>query len=260
MQAMKMSFRPRFFRSVRHDSQNLAPSCFTEPEAQKFLAALQIHAQGHVHRVRRHPTVVATHMHDDAVEIDDRPDRVELPGAPRGHLRVEVGGDLRDQRRRHIDVVEFFHDLLNVASGHPLGVEGKNLLVEPAQPALMFWDQLRLEGAIAVARRRDLDLAEIALHGLSGMAVATILRTRFGQRFSKGIRNPSAGESPRDPPWQLFAPRWTSISVSSMRSRAEPIMSFRRPFSSSSVFACEAISRANCSALPVKIASMRQSP
>ena len=26
MQAMKMSFRPRFLRSVKHDNQNLAPS------------------------------------------------------------------------------------------------------------------------------------------------------------------------------------------------------------------------------------------
>ena len=130
-------------------------------------------------------------MHHDAVEVDDRPDRVELPCAPCGHLRVEVGGDLRDQSRRHIDAVEFFHDFLNVAGGHPLGIEGKNLLVEPAQPALMFGNQLGLESAIAITRRLDVDLAEIALHRLLRMTIATILRTRLRRATSKPISHTS---------------------------------------------------------------------
>ncbi len=199
-----MSFRPRFFRSVKHDNQNLAPSVSAEPEAQKFLAAPYIHPQGHVHCLRRNSTIGTTHMHHDAVEIDDRPDRVELPGAPRGHLRVEVGGDLRDQRRRHIDAIKFFHDFLNIPSGHPFGIECENLLVEPGQSTLMFEDQLGLESAIAIARSRDHDLAEIALHGLFGTTIATILRTGFTRRVSKRIRD-ARHQRVLSGPRQLFA-------------------------------------------------------
>src|SRR5271165_788652 len=143
-------------------------------------------------------------MYHDAVEVDDRPDRVELPRAPRGHLRVEVGGNLRDQYGGHIDLIKFFHNFLNVASGHPLGVERKNLLVEPAQATLMFGDQLGLESAVAITRCRDHDLAEIALHGLFGMTIATILRTSFTRRFSQGIRDARYQRVPCGPR-QLFA-------------------------------------------------------
>ena len=52
-------------------------------------------------------------------------------------------------------LVEFLHDFLNVPSGHSLGVKSKNLLVKTGQPALVFGDQLWLEGAIAIARRRE---------------------------------------------------------------------------------------------------------
>src|SRR5271165_4956446 len=102
-------------------------------------------------------------MNDDAIQVDDRPNRVELPTAPCGHLRVEVGSDLRNQGRRYIHAIEFLHDLLYIPSGHALGIEGKNLLVKPAQPALVFGDEQRLEGGIAVARCRKSEFAEIAL-------------------------------------------------------------------------------------------------
>ena len=74
-----MSFRPRFFRSVRQLSQNFGAFRLAEPQAQKLLFSLQIHADRHVHRVLRHAAIVAAHMHDDAVEIDDGPDRIEPP-------------------------------------------------------------------------------------------------------------------------------------------------------------------------------------
>ena len=68
----------------------------------------------------------------------------------------------------------------------------------------MFGDQLGLESAIAITRCRDHDLAEIALHGLFGMTIATILRTGFTRRFSKGIRDARYQRVPWGPR-QLFA-------------------------------------------------------
>ena len=56
--------------------------------------------------------------------------RVEAPLTPRRHFGVEVGGDLGDERRRHIDSVEFLDDVLDVARGHALGVEGEDLFIE----------------------------------------------------------------------------------------------------------------------------------
>ena len=82
MQATKMSCSPRFFRSVRHESQNLAPSLSAKPQPQQFLVTLQIHANCHVNRVLRDPAVGAADMHHQPVEIDDRPDRLERPRPP----------------------------------------------------------------------------------------------------------------------------------------------------------------------------------
>src|SRR3974390_415169 len=98
-------------------------------------------------------------MHYDAIEIDDRPHGIELPVAPYRYLCVEVSGNLRYQSRRHIDAVELAHDLLNVPSGHSLGVEGEYLVVKTCKATMVFRDQLWLESAIAVTWGRELDFA-----------------------------------------------------------------------------------------------------
>jgi hypothetical protein len=50
-QTMKMSSTPRSFRSVRRESQNLAPFGLAQPQAQQFLAALEIHVDGDIRGV-----------------------------------------------------------------------------------------------------------------------------------------------------------------------------------------------------------------
>jgi len=40
---------------------------------------------------------------------------------------------------------------LDVARGEPAGVQGEDLLVEPDEPALALFDDLRLKAAVAVA-------------------------------------------------------------------------------------------------------------
>jgi hypothetical protein len=77
-----------------------------------------------------------------------------------------------------------------------------------------------------------------------------------GAAFGAGA---SGTDSPRSPGW-VFRPRWTSISVSSIRSKADFIINRISPLRSSAVLAWEAISLANSSALDRNDASMCQSP
>src|SRR5262249_2857159 len=105
---------------------------------------------------------------DDAVEVNDRPDGLQASGTPEGNLAAEVGGDLGDERRRDFDAVEFLHHVLDVARGEALGVQREDLVVETAEAALVLGDELRLEGALAIARDVEADLTEFALNGLGG--------------------------------------------------------------------------------------------
>jgi hypothetical protein len=127
-------------------------------------------------------------MHDDAVEVDDRPDGVEPARTPQGNLAIEVGGDLGNERGGDLDAVKFLDDILDVAAGQALGVQGQDLVVEAAQAALVLADELRLEGAVAVARDVEADLAEFALDGFLGVA----LRRWWG---ASGVGASAAGSS-----------------------------------------------------------------
>jgi hypothetical protein len=126
-----------------------------EPQPEQFLVPFEIHAQRDVNRVLRDASVRAADMHDDAGEIDDRPNRFQWPRAPSGHLRVEVGGDFRNQRGGNVHAVQLAHDVLDVAGGHALGVQGEDFFVEAGHAPLVLADHLRLERAVTIARRGD---------------------------------------------------------------------------------------------------------
>jgi hypothetical protein len=67
-----------------------------------------------------------------------------------GDFAVEVGGDLGDQGGGDPDAIELLDDVLDVAGGQPLGVQGEDLVVEALEAALILGDQLRLEGTVPV--------------------------------------------------------------------------------------------------------------
>jgi hypothetical protein len=64
---------------------------------------------------------------------------------------------------------------LDVAGRHSFRVEGHDLVVETGESPLMLGDQLRLEGAVAIAGRLHPDVAHITADRLGGMSVAAIL-------------------------------------------------------------------------------------
>ena len=75
---------------------------------------------------------------------------------------------------RDRDTVELDQRLLDVPGGHAALVQGENLVFHAGQPGLALLDQLRLEAAVTITRRLDLQLAERALDRLGGLAVARI--------------------------------------------------------------------------------------
>lgn len=90
-------------------------------------------------------------MQDNTIEVDNRPDRIEPSLTPGGHLGVEVGVDLGDEGSRHVYAVEFPDDVLDVASGQSLGVQGEDLLIETGEAALVLGNELGFKVAVAVA-------------------------------------------------------------------------------------------------------------
>src|SRR5262245_21874907 len=94
---------------------------------------------------------------------------------PDADLAIEVGGNLGDERGRNLYAVEFLDDVLDVAGGEALGIQGEDLVVEAAQTTLVLGEELGFEAAQAVARNVDANFAQFALDGLLGMAVATVL-------------------------------------------------------------------------------------
>src|SRR5207253_173994 len=53
-------------------------------------------------------------------------------------------------------------------------VQGQNLLVEAAEATLMLGNQLRLEGAVAIAWRLESEFSHIAANGLFRVAIASV--------------------------------------------------------------------------------------
>jgi hypothetical protein len=69
-----------------------------------------------------------------------RPWRFQPARAPEGNLAVEVGSDLGDEGGGDFNAVEFLDDVLDVAGGQALGVQGEDLVVEAAEAALVLAD------------------------------------------------------------------------------------------------------------------------
>ena len=69
---------------------------------------------------------------------------------------------------------------LDFPDGHAPGVHGYDLVVEALEAPLTLFDQLRLEGALAVAGDRYLHLAVLPFDFLLAVAVRVLLAARLG--------------------------------------------------------------------------------
>ena len=117
----------------------------------------------------------------DAVQVDDRVDRIQRPGLPRLDLVDDRIGHGRDQAGRDLRAVHLLQVRLDLAHRHAAGVQRQDLVVEAGPAGLVLGNQLRLEAALAVAGHLDRQRAELALERLAAAAVAGVAG-RVGHR------------------------------------------------------------------------------
>ena len=143
---------------------------------------------------------------------------------------------------------------------HPLGIQRENLLVETRQTSLVFADQLRLERTTAISRRGQGYFTQVAMYRLAAAPIATVRRLLSrGRRWLRGGRG-IGGRIIAVLRQGFPPPKWTSISVFSIRSSVDFIISRISSLTSSAVFAMLAISPASCSARDCNETSMCQTP
>ena len=93
---------------------------------------------------------------------------------PRRHFGDDGIGDGADEIRRNLDGVRLFQEGLNLADREPARIEGDNFVVEAGKAPLMFANQLRLEGPLAIARDLNPDRPVVGKDGLGAAAIAMI--------------------------------------------------------------------------------------
>ena len=151
-QAIRTSSTPRWRRSLRTASQNLAPSVSCHQIPERFAVAVDADADGQIAGASADRAVLG-HLHVQRVEVDDRIDALQRARAPRGDVLQDRVGDAADRVAADLDAVQPLQVRGDVAHRHAAGVEVKHALVQARQPRLALGDQLGIKRALAVARR-----------------------------------------------------------------------------------------------------------
>ena len=93
---------------------------------------------------------------------------------PFANLLEDRVGDPADQIGRNLDAVNLHEVRLDLANRQAARIQANDAVIETVKAGLPLGHELRLEGAVAVARNRDLDRAVVADHGFARIAVATV--------------------------------------------------------------------------------------
>ena len=121
---IRTSSTPRALSSLSTRSQNLAPSVVSTQMPRTSLRPSTSTPDGQVGGLVAHRAVVAD-LADDRVEEDHRIDPVQRPGLPFLDLLEHRVGDLADQVRGDLDVVDLQQMRLDVAHRHARGRRGR---------------------------------------------------------------------------------------------------------------------------------------
>src|SRR5690606_17802773 len=159
----------------QHGEPEFGTFGFGQPQAQQLLLAFHVDAERQVHGLVDNALVLAN-FQDNAVEVDDRVDRVNGAILPLYDGVEYAVGDLGNQRCRDIGIVHFLEGRNDVTGAHALRVERQDLVIHLRQAGLALANELRLEGAGTVAWRVNLDLAVLALQAFGRGAVAAVAR------------------------------------------------------------------------------------
>src|SRR3954469_16365994 len=166
---------------VQDGQPELRPLGLLPPDPEHLALTVTGHPEREIAGAVLHRAVLADADHH-RVEVDDRVHLLERPGAPRGDVFEHRVGDPADRVAADLGAVELGQVIADVADGHAAGVEPEDLLVEAGQPRLALGQDLRLERALAVAGRLDLDRPQVALDRLGGVPVADVGALRDAAR------------------------------------------------------------------------------
>ena len=160
---------------VQHLCPELGTLVGLEPQAQNVARAVRQNRQCDKDSLVRHRAVIAD-IDPDRVHEHHRIAGLKRAVLPRGDFLHHRLGDRRDQAGGRLEAVDFLDMPLNLTGGHAARIHADDLAVELGKSALILGDQQRVEGAVAVARDVQDDLAGVGRHRLLAAAVAAIGR------------------------------------------------------------------------------------
>src|SRR5215210_7866959 len=143
------------------------------PDPEDLALAIAGHAQSEVAGAVLDRAVLAD-LHEQRVEVDDRIDALQRPGAPRGDVLQDGVGDPADRVAPDVDAVELGQVRGDITDAHAAGVEVEHPVIQARQAGLALAHQLRLERPGAVARRAYLDRPEVGGDRLGRVAVSDV--------------------------------------------------------------------------------------
>ena len=127
-----------------HVEPELRAFVLLDPQAQEFLVAFQVDAQGQVDRLVPDAAAIA-YLDEQGIQEQDRVDLIHKPRLPGHHLVGYGVGDPRDQFGRDGHPVDIFDMALDIPGAHAPGVHGDDLVIEVRPTGLILADQLRFE-------------------------------------------------------------------------------------------------------------------
>src|SRR6202044_669135 len=116
----------------------------------------------------------AGHIRNRAMYVAIRVHRIQRPALPRLDLLHHLFGDGGNQRRTQLYSINLLQVSGDLARAHAPRIHRYDLVVEAREARLSFADDLRLERTVAVPRRLQRQLPEVAFQRLSGLAIARV--------------------------------------------------------------------------------------
>ena len=161
------------FEVIQHIQPKFAALVLADPDTQNVLPAVHSDTKNHI-RCLGHIPVILFDLVVNGVHEDERIDVLQGTVLPGSDLRHDLFTDFCHQLRGNLHVVQLFDLLGDVPLAHAAGVQGQNLVLHAVCIAVIFADDFRFIIALAVSGYLDVDLTQLGLDGLPGVAVAVV--------------------------------------------------------------------------------------
>lgn len=134
MQAIKISSTPRFFCSIRTDSQNLVPSFSASHRSISSLLLDKL-----IHNATK--MALLTTFNNDTVHENHWIDCIQRAVLPLNDFVNDSSGHIT-KRCRHINIIKLLNGFTNFASTHPFAVKGDDLIIKHSRSCLSLRNNL----------------------------------------------------------------------------------------------------------------------